>query len=329
MCYSSYVKAVLASASVCMLAVLAVAIPMLAQEDEIVANLAGGRTIIQVANDAILFAAISHPLEAKSVPPRVAAIDSRHVGIFYGASEWQVPAQPQPIRLDLDIPHFGRPDPRFASPTDADQDLEQIGIAFLEKLRPLVSQLHHKIDLKPDEPLFQIILIGYAPKDYGPEVWLIDYSVEQEAIPNEKDFWQTHLLRPRFSQLYPPEKHQPKTLMEVRFPADLPGIPLLGLIQQSDPAIARLRSSDAHLNKVVEQIQRGEAQKANSAASTDFLRDALPLVAGNSPFIMGVLSERGGFEWIVPPTEPRVKEETAQDKDRPPDAPTLMRKPKP
>ena len=322
-------RALLVSASLGLLAVLAAALPVRAQEDEIVANLAGGRTIIQVANDAILFASIDHPLEAKSVPPRVAALDNRHIGIFLGASEWQVPAQPKPIRLDLDIPHFSAPDRRFYNSADADQDLEQVGVVFLEKLRPLVAQLHHKIDLKPDEPLFQIILIGYAPQDYGPEVWQIDYRVEQEAIPNQADFWQTHLLRPRFTQLYPPEKSHPKTLMEVRFPADLPGIPLLGLIQKGDPAIARLRSSDAHLNKVVEQIQRGEAQKADPAASTDFLRDALPLIAGDSPFIMGVLSERGGFEWVVPPTEPRVKEETTQDKNRPPEAPTLMRKPKP
>lgn len=329
MCYSSSVKAVLASASLGLVVVLTASLPLCAQEDEIVANLAGGRTIIQVADDAILFAAIDHPLEAKSVPPRVAAIDMRHVGVFYGASEWQVPSQPQPIRLDLNIPHFAAADGHYYNSNDADQDLEQIGVAFLEKLRPLVSQLHHKIDLKPDEPLFQIILIGYAPQNYGPEVWLIEFNVEQEAIPNQADFWQTHLLRPRFTQLYPPEKHQPKTLMEVRFPADLPGIPLLGLIQQSDPAIARLRSSDAHLNKVVDLIQRGESQKADPAASTDFLRDALPLIAGDSPFIMGVIGERTGFEWIVPPTEPHVKEETTQDKNRPADAPTLMRKPKP
>ncbi len=47
----------------------------LAQGDEIVANLAGGRVIIHVANDAIIFGAIDQPLEAKSVPPRVAEID--------------------------------------------------------------------------------------------------------------------------------------------------------------------------------------------------------------------------------------------------------------
>jgi hypothetical protein len=323
------VKPVLASALLFLLAVLPAALPVQAQEDEIVANLAGGRTIIQVANDAILFAAIDHPLEEKSVPPRLAALDNRHIGIFFGASEWQVPAQPKPIRLDRDIPRLSTPDRRYATEGEPEQDLEQIGVAFLEKLRPLVAQLHHKIELKPDEPLFQIVLIGYAPQDYGPEVWLIEYNVEQTLIPPQTDFWQTHILRPRFTQLYPPEKHQPKTLMEVRFPADLPGIPLLGLIQQSDSAITRLRYSDPRLNKVVELLQRGESQKADPTASADFLRDALPLIAGNSPFMMGMIGERTGFQWIVPPTEPRPKEKTAEDKDRPPDAPTLMRKPKP
>jgi hypothetical protein len=192
-----------------------------AQEDEIVANLAGGRAIIHVANDAIVFAAIDHPLESKSVPPRVAAIDSRHIGIFFGASEWQVTSQPRPIRLDRDIPHFGAVDTRFTSPGGAEQDLEQIGVAFLEKLRPLVSQLHHPIELKPGEPLFQIVLIGYAPRDYGPEIWLIDYQVEQSSVAARGDYLQTHILRPRFTQLYPPEKHQPKAIVEVRVPSDL------------------------------------------------------------------------------------------------------------
>ena len=118
--------------------------------------------------------------------------------------------------------------------------------------------------------------------------------------------------------------------MEVRFPDDLSGIPLLGMIQHGDPAIDRVRSSNAHLSKVVELIQKGESQKADPAASADFLRDALPVIAGDSTFIMGKIGETTGFEWIVPPTEPRQKEETAtQDKNRPADAPTLMRKPKP
>ena len=311
------------------LAALASASSALAQEDEIVANLAGGRAIIHVANGAILFAAIDHPLESKSVPPRVAAVDSRHVAILFGASEWQIPAQPRPIRLDRELPAMTAPNPFYAQPGGPEQDLEQIGVAFLERLRPLVSQLHHRIDLKLDEPLFEIVLIGYAPKDYGAEVWLVDYNVEQKEVATQGDFWQTHLLRPRFTQLYPPEKHQPKTLMEIRFPPVLQDVPLLGLLQQNDPSIARLRSSDQHIAKVIDQIQRGEAQKADPEAASNFLREAVPTLAGGAQFSIGTIKEAGGFEWIIPPQEPREKENKAEEKERPPDAPTLSRKPKP
>jgi hypothetical protein len=308
-----------------------VSLPTRAQEDEIVANLAGGRVIIQVANDGIVFAAIDHPLEAKSVPPRVATVGSSHVGVFFGASEWQVPAQPKPIRLDREVGDVrAATHDTYRPPGSGEADLELIGVSFLEKLRPLVSQLHHKIDLKPGEPLFEIVLIGYAPQGYGPEVWVMDYDAEQESVSATSDFWQTHILRPRFTQLYPPEKHQAKTLMEVRFPADLPGVPLLGLIQQNDSQIARLRSSDPKFNKVLEHIERGQANKALMQDSADFLRAALPLITGTSHFVEGEVGENGGFEWIVPPEEPRERaKRNEEEKDRPPDAPTLMRKPNP
>jgi hypothetical protein len=319
----------LVRASLILLAALSSGASTHAQEDEIVANLAGGRAIIHVANDAIVFAAIDHPLESKSVPPRVAAIDSHHIGIFFGASEWQVTSQPRPIRLDRDIPHFGAVDKRFAPEGAAEQDLEQIGVAFLEKLRPLVSQLHHPIELKPDEPLFQIVILGYAPRDYGPEIWLLEYQVEQSSVAARGDYLQTHILRPRFTQLYPPEKHQPKTIVEIRVPSNLQDIPLLGLIQQNAPAIARIRSSDPHINKVVELIQKGEAQKADTVAAGDFLRAALPILAGDAHFFLGTMTENGRFDWIVPPDEPREKIKTTEDKNRPPDAPTLQQKPKP
>jgi len=266
-----------------------------------VANLAGGRVIVNVARDAIVFGVINHPIETTSVAPRAAQVDPSHIGIFFGASEWQVPA--------------------------AESDIEQIGIGLLEKLRPLVSQLHRKIDLKPDEPLFSLVLIGYA-QNYGPEVWVIEYRAEQEPL-GPKDFWQTHILRPRFTQLYPPEKHEPKTLVEVRVPSDLPDVPLLGLIQQDDPRIAHLRSSDARFGKVLDEIQRGQAQKAVSQDSADLLRATLPLIAGDAHFFEGVMHEDGALEWMVPPDEPFGREQRAQEKDRPPDAPTLQHKPVP
>src|ERR1700724_3735449 len=72
-------------------------------EKEIVANLAGGRVIVHVTKDnVIVFAAIDHPLEAGSVPPRFAELDSTHMGVLLGASEWRLPADPKPIRLDRD-----------------------------------------------------------------------------------------------------------------------------------------------------------------------------------------------------------------------------------
>jgi hypothetical protein len=306
------------------------AIPLAAQEDEIVANLAGGRVIIHVADDGIVFAAIDQPLEAKSVPPRVATVGYGHVGVFFGASEWQVPAEPKPIRLDRDIADVRtNTKETYRPPGSGEADLETIGVSFLERLRPLVSQLHHKIDLKPDEPLFEIVLIGYAPQGYGPEVWVIDYNVEQESVSATSDFWQTRILRPRFTQLYPPEKHQAKTLIETRFPASLEDVPLIGLIQQNDPRIAQVRSSDPRFNKVAEHIERGQANKVLMEDAGDFLRATLPFLAGKAQFVEGEVGERGGFEWIVPPQEPHEKAQRDADKDRPADAPTLMRKPNP
>ena len=308
---------------------LLAAAPAWAQEDEIVADLSGGRVIVHVARDSIIFGAINGPLEAKGVPPRVVAIDTGHIGILFGAEEWQVPAQPQPIRLDHDIGSVTRPDPHYQQSTDSETDLEQLGVIFLEKLRPLVSQLHHKIDLKPDEPLLEIVLIGYAPKQYGPEVWLIEYRVEQESIGSQADYLQTRPLRPRFTQLYPPEKHEAHTLVEVRFPNDSQDIPLLGLIQQNDPRIARLKSSEPRFAKLIELIERGQAQKADNKDAADFMRAVLPLLAGGADFFEGTMSENSRFEWIVPPEEPIEKEKQAEDKNRPPDAPTLRRKPTP
>jgi len=310
-----------------MLTGLLTATPASAQEDEIVANLAGGRVIIHVTRDGIVFGVIDHPVEAKSVPPRVAAIGSSHIGILFGASEWQVPAEPKPIRLDKNVGDLRASAQAYQPPDSGDPDLEVIGTGFLEKLRPLVSQLHHKFDLKPNEPLFEIVLIGYAPKQYGPEVWLIDYGAEQENVGSRAEYWQTHLLRPRFTQLYPPEKHQAKTLFEVRFPENLQAVPLLGLLQASDPGLTQVRSSDPRFAKLVDQLEHGQANKSVTQDSADFLRAALPLIAGGAPFVEGKMEEAGGFEWIVAPEEP--VEKRAQDKDRPADAPTLVRKPKP
>jgi hypothetical protein len=295
--------------------------------DEIVANLAGGRVIVHVARDKIVFAAIDQPVEPSSIPPRVLSIDSSHIGVLLGASEWRSPADPKPVRLDKGFPNVPSKNPNYAiNPDEIAPDLDVIGVAFLERLRPLVAQLHHKIEFKPDEAIFEVVIIGFAPDDYGPEVWTLEYRIQQEEIATRGDFWQTRLLRPRFTQLYPPEKHAPKTLVEVRYPETIQGPTLQQLIQGNDPELYDLSRGEPKFSKVMENIDHGQANKAVPEDATDFMRAALPLISEKAKFILGTMTERG-FDWIVPPDEP--VEKAKQDKNQPPEAPSLRKKPNP
>jgi hypothetical protein len=295
-------------------------------EDEIVANLAGGRVIVFVAKDVILFAAIDQPVEKNSIPPRVMNLDASHIGVLLGASEWRIPADPKPIRIDRDFHRVGANERRTdITPGEAEPDLDAIGITFLEKLRPLVGQLHHKLNFVADDPIFQLVIIGYGSDQYGPEVWVAEYRMEQQQIATRGEYWQTRILRPRYTQLYPPEKHAPRTLVEVRYPVNLKGPRLSELIQGNDPRVMQLASKEPRYNKVLENLHGGQAQKAAPLDSIDFMRALLPLVTNNASFVMGTMAEQHGFEWIVPPVEPVEKVE--QDKKRPPEAPSLLRKP--
>jgi hypothetical protein len=297
-------------------------------EGEIVANLSGGRVIVHVTKDeVIIFGAIDQPIEAGSAPPRVMQLDSTHLGVLLGASEWRSPADPKPIRLDKDYQRIGPRDPRYrGDPSEAEPDLETIGVSFLETLRPLTSQLHHKIEIASDEPLFEIVIIGFAPNHYGPEVWTVEYRVQQEQVGVRAEYWQTRILRPRFTQIYPPEKHAPRTIVEARYPLDVKGPTVMEMIQGNDPRVAQLRSGDQRFGKVVEAVDRGQAQKAVSLDAADFMRALLPLIAGKSTFVLGKMDNERGLDWIVPPEEP-VEKTNKEDKDRPPEAPTLRKRP--
>jgi hypothetical protein len=296
-------------------------------EDEIVANLAGGRVIVHVARDVIILAAIDQPVERNSIPPRVMDLDGTHIGVLLGASEWRIPADPKPIRLDRNFQRTGHVDSRYQASPDADPDLEAIGTTFLEELRPLVGQLHSKLDFSPDLPVFQLVMAGFAPNDYGPEVWVVEFRLEQEQVATRGEYWQTRILRPRFTQLYPPEKHAPRTLVECRYPPDLKGPTLREMIQSNDPKVVGIATGQPRFEKVIENLHGGQAQKAVAADSIDFMRAVLPVIAGDSRYVLGTIEERRGFEWIVPPAEPIEK--AAEDKNRPPEAPTLRKKIKP
>jgi hypothetical protein len=302
-------------------------------EGEIVANLAGGRVIVHVAkDDLILFAMIDHSVEAGAPPPRMMSLDNTHIGILLGASEWREPADPKPIRLDRDYRSVGRRDSHYADPSGAEPDLETIGVTFLERLRPLTSQLHHKIEMKKDDPLFEVVIIGFGANHYGPEVWTVEYRIEQSEIGTREGYLQTRILRPRFEQIYPPEKKAPRFVVEARYPDNLTAPTVMELIQGGDSRVAKLRSSDPKIEKAVDLVSRGQAQKADDGAATDFMRALLPLISEKATFSMGKMQEQGGFDWIVPPEEPiekTKKGEEKDDKDRPAEAPSLRKRPTP
>src|SRR5262249_14217257 len=140
--------------------------------------------------------------------------------------------------------------------------------------------------------------------NYGPEVWTIEYRVQQDQVATRGEYLQTRILRPRFNQLYPPERHAPRTIVETRYPVEQKAPMLMALIQGSDPAIDRVRSSDPRFAKVVEAIDKGQAQKAAPTDAADFMRAVLPLISENQPFIMAKMEQQRGFNWIVPPEEP-------------------------
>jgi hypothetical protein len=269
---------------------------------------------------------VDHPIEEGAAPPRVVELGGTHIGVLLGASQWHMLADPNPVRLDRNLPRFGAQDPRYAPYAEnAASDLETIGEAFLEELHPLAAKLHHQINFPPDQALFELVVIGYGPQDYGPEVWTLEYRMKQEEISsNLQGYWQTSVLRPRFTQLYPPEKHAPHTLVEARYPGETKGPALQDLFEGNDPRLSQLCSSDSHLAKACELIDKGEAQKVETNDAVDLLRAALPLIYPNQHFILATMGEQHGFDWIVPPLEPVEK---ARQNKQQPEAPTLRKRP--
>src|SRR5690349_10609709 len=66
------------------------------RDDEIVATLAGGRVIVHGTREDLTFAVINEPIENGNITPRVVSLDSHHVGVLLGSSEWRIPAEPNP-----------------------------------------------------------------------------------------------------------------------------------------------------------------------------------------------------------------------------------------
>lgn len=299
-------------------------LPSQAAGDELVANLAAGRVLIYVAKDGIAIGAVEKHIEAESRPPVVVQLSGRRAAILLGAVEWLEFGSGAPsARMDRELLRVAG---QFASGKRLQQehaeDIEAVGLGMLEALRKMTERLHHKLDLGPEEPLVELLLIGYV-QDYGPEVWSLRYRIVQE--PLRGNYWHTRLLRPRYTQLYPPEKSQPHTLIEVRYPAE-DSSP--GLLEQwnQEPKLAPLRTGDTQLVQAAELLATGQSQKAKLDDAAAWMRAALnTLTPPNNTQILAVITEEKGFDWILaPPKAPARAEEAAP---REPAAPTLRKKP--
>lgn len=291
--------------------------------DEVVANLAAGHVVIYVARDAIVIGLYENKIEPDTRPPALVPLSGRRVGILLGAVDWLLPdSRTVFLRLDQQLPRVtGEVVSTKRLQQEQDSDLEDIGLAMLEPLRVAAERLHHKLSLGPDEPFVELLLVDYAA-GYGPEVWSLKYRLVQEVL--RTDYWRTRVLRPEYAQLYPPEKGQPLTLVEFRYPPEDTSPTVLELLA-SDPRLAKLRSADVQTTRAIQQLEKGESNKALGDDAALFIRAAVAAVAG--PGVaqgVAVIRERTGFEWLLAPPQPQRTEE---EEKREPGAPTLRKKP--
>jgi hypothetical protein len=290
---------------------------------------AAGRVVFCVTKDTILIAAVDGgsppssrlPGDLAPHPPAVVPLGNGRVGVVMGATDWMRDSG-KPTLLDQELPALLRKasassrasaaiDPR--NPT-AD-DLESIGVTVLEFLRPFVTDIHYKLDLAADQPIVEIFLAGFTA-GYGPEVWDLKYRVQQRDL--EGGYWDTRPLRPSYYQLYPPEKGQPRTFIESRYPDKL--APLnLAAAARSDPAVSRIRGASQDVDQAVTNILNGESAKANTRPTEDFLRLAVPAIAGaEAKLAVAALDQFLRFQWVLAPENaPPAPAETSAQPSQP------------
>lgn len=288
---------------------------------EYIANLATGRVIICVTHDAVLVGAISEKSEPGSHAPLFVPLVGGHVAVLLGAVEWvELNSGKQSVRMDVEMSVAAGRSQHPLEPTTYNEasDIEGLGIEFLARLRDVVGRLHHPLELKDEEPLVQVVVAGYE-KDYGPEAWLLSYRVKQIMLKD--DYWDIQVQHPSYTQLYPPEKGQPRTLIEVRYPPDIKGPTLLEMLGQNDARLIPVRRSDPKVGQAAQQIFDGASNKALSDPATVFVKGAITAtITPEKKPALAILHEGDKFDWVIPP--PEDVEKATQEK-RDPTAPTL------
>jgi hypothetical protein len=315
-----------------------------ASGQEVVANLAAGRVVVLVVKDAILLATVENPIESETMPPAPVEMQTMKAGVILGPIDWFSPSTQLDIaRLDKELPHLTTHLVATTPPTgphlggapqggEQASAIEATGLGVGERLNQIAKGLRTKLNLPADEPFLQLIIADYVG-GYGPEVWQLAYGVKQEQQKGE--YWETRVLRPSYVQFWPPEKGQPKTLMEFSYPIDNKTPTLLQLLQQKDPRLEKVRNSDPQMAMVASQIQT-DSSKLFAANATQYLRAALAAVTPpQSRQTLAIIGMERGFTWILAPPPPPERTRPAQTaqavgqpqqpKERPADSPSLLK----
>jgi hypothetical protein len=298
--------------------------------EEVVVNFAAGRVVIAVVKDAILIGTIENPIEPQTHPPIPVQMNRARAGILLGAVDWFSPSsQLQLARLDTELPHlhghFAASNPHLSQSqaTPEATDLEALGQNLFERMNAVAGNLHGKLDWPAAEPVAQLILADYL-QGYGPEVWELSFTLNQEM--QRLDYYDTHISHPAYLQSWPPEKSQPRTLLEFQYPPEHATPTLLELLRQKDARLEKICASDAKMREVADRLLEGQSGKIVAADATQFLRAAFTVLAPpNARETMASIGLDTGFEWILrPPPEPKRPTSQAEG-ERPADAPSLLK----
>jgi hypothetical protein len=302
---------------------------------ELVANLAAGRVIIAVVKDAIVVGTLENPIEPETRPPTPVEIETSRLGVILGSVDWFSPSTQQDVaRLDNELPrlrsHVATVAPHLAKSQGGDEasDIESTGLGLHERLNEVAKGLHGKVALPENEPLAQLIVADYLG-GYGPEVWQLTYEMKQ--VEEKEGYWETRVLKPSYLQFWPPEKGQPKNLMEFDYPPGAPAPSLQTLIRQRDSQLQKVMS-DPQMLIAANQLAEGDSTTLSSADAIPVIRASLDAIKSpKARETIAVIMKERGFAWVVPPSaeperpKPVQPVQAASQGDRPADAPSLLK----
>jgi len=302
--------------------------PQAESTSEVVANLAAGRVAVLVCRDGVVVATAESRVEPDTLPPVIVPVSAFRVAVLLGPVEWIWPGSGRtPLRLDAALRQAGQTAALF-KPHNVENtatDIETLGLAFLEPLRNAAGEIHSPLHMERKELFTEVLLAGYIP-EYGAEIWSLRYRVEQHILRG--DFYQTVVHRPEYIQLYPPEKGQPRVLVETHYPPEDATEPtLMEQLRSGEIRLAALRRADERLGRVADLLEKGEGQKVWFVDGLEFLRAAMQAVSpqGRRQMIATVRQDKG-VEWVV---GEQMSAPAIPGEKREPAAPTLYKHPKP